>query len=74
MATSQGCQGSYLGIKRDLRQGILGSRPGGEWEDFMISVGVGLLFVTSVSLSVSPESLMERSNRHCGRPSLNYYG
>lgn len=68
------CQGSYLGIKRDLRQGILGSRPGGEWKIFMISVGFGLVFVTSVSLSVSLESLMESSNIHCGHPSLNYYG
>ena len=70
MDTFQGCQG----IKRDLRQGILGSRPSGEWKMFMIGVGVGLVFVTSVSLSVIPESLMESSNIHCDHPSLNYYG
>lgn len=74
MGTTQGCQGSYLDIKRDLRSGILGSRPGRKWKIFMISVGVGLVFFTSVSLSVSPESLMDSSNIHCGHPSLNYYG
>lgn len=58
---------------KDLGQVTLGPRPAGEWKIFMIRVGVGRVFVTSLSLSVSSESLMENSNKHCGHPSLNYY-
>lgn len=58
---------------KDPGQVTLGPRPVGEWKIFMISVGVGRIFVTSLSLSVNPKSLMENSNKHCGHPSLNYY-
>lgn len=58
---------------KDLGQITLGPRPVGKWKIFMISVAVGPVSVTSLSLSVSPESLMENSNKHCGHPSLNYY-
>lgn len=35
-----------MGRMKDLRQETLGPRPVGEWRIFMISVSVGLVFVT----------------------------